>query len=148
MNYNNNQRPKDKRGPELEIEAQKVFNDAVYQPCWITNEANSDLPVFANKVGKEMAKTGLTSSKIRSIYGEIKRIQMNGFDNQKAYFYLLKPKVAYAFGRENDNKGLALFKVIFDRASSEVKDAKTYNNFCNFMEAILAYHKYNVIKDK
>lgn len=88
-----------------------------------------------------MARNGLTNSKIRSIYGEIKRIQMGKFEIEKASFFLLRPKVAYAFGRDEKNKGLKLFKLIFERVYLLVKDQKTYNNFCNLIEAILAYHK-------
>ena len=62
-----------------------------------------------------MADNNLTNSKIRSIYGEIKRIQMGEFEKEKTSFYLLKPKVAYALGRDDKNQGLKLFKLIFDK---------------------------------
>ena len=68
---------------------------------------------------------------------------MGEFEKEKASFYLLKPKVAYALGRDNKNKGLQLFKFIFDRSAKDVSDQKTYHNFCNLLEAILAYHKAN-----
>ena len=96
---------------------------------------------YAEEMGKYMADNGLTNSKIRSIYGEIKRIQMGEFEKEKSSFYLLKPKVAYALGRDDKNQGLKLFKLIFDHCSVNVIDQKTYQNFCNFIEAILAYHK-------
>ncbi len=86
---------------------------------------------------------GLTNSKIRSIYGEVKRIQMGTWEKNKSAFFLLKPKVAYAYGRDNKNEGLRIFKNIFDEAVTYVKDDKSYDNFCNFMEAILAYHRAN-----
>ena len=88
-----------------------------------------------------MANNGLTNSKIRSIYGEIKRIQMGDFGKEKVSFYLLKPKVAYALGRDPRNEGLILFKKIFDHCFSFVTDSKTFINFCNLLEAVLAYHK-------
>lgn len=34
-----------------------------------------------------------------------------------------------------------MFKVVFDAAFVHVSDDKTYKNFCNLIEAILAYHK-------
>lgn len=108
---------------------------------WITKEATKGLVDYAEKAGKSMAINKLTNSKIRSIYGEIKRIQMGTFEKEKPSFYLLKPKVAYALGRDKDNRGLQLFKKIFDMAFEHVTDEKSYQNFCNFMEAILAYHK-------
>lgn len=123
--------------------ASNKFNtlDSKYKSSWITNEASKDLVDYAKDAGKFMAENGLTNSKIRSIYGEIKRIQMGNFDNEKSSFYLLKPKVAYALGRDDKNEGLRLFKMIFDRSSEDVSDQKSYQNFCGFIEAILAYHK-------
>lgn len=121
--------------------ANDIFNTLVYQSSWITQEADKGLVEYAEKSGKFMAKNGLTNSKIRSIYGEIKRIQMGIFEKEKSSFYLLKPKVAYALGRDDKNEGLKLFKKIFDLCSENVSDQKSYQNFCGFIEAILAYHK-------
>lgn len=112
------------------------------KPEWIKNGANEEMVSFAEKCGRDLASGNLTNSKIRSIYGEIKRIQgAKDFEKTKSSFYLLKPKVAYAQGREPLNMGLKLFKEIFDGAFSLVNDNKTYENFCNLMEAILAYHR-------
>lgn len=121
--------------------ADGIFGRLSYKPEWITKEATPDLVEYAEKVGKYMAKNGLTNSKIRSIYGEIKRIQMGDFEKEKSSFYLLKPKVAYALGRDERNEGLKLFKKVFDVCSNDVTNQKSYLNFCNFIEAILAYHK-------
>ena len=118
-----------------------------YKSQWITSAADNALVDYAEKAGRFMAKKGLTNSKIRSIYGEIKRIQMSEFEKEKSAFILLKPKVAYALGRDVNNEGLKLFKEIFDLSSTDVANQKSYHNFCNFMEAILAYHKANGGKD-
>jgi len=112
-----------------------------YKPQWITSFADNSLVEYAEKAGRYMARRGLTNSKIRSIYGEIKRIQMSEFEKEKSAFILLKPKVAYALGRDANNEGLKLFKEIFDMSSADVTNQKCFQNFCNFMEAILAYHK-------
>lgn len=108
---------------------------------WITNKADETMIDFSDEAGKYMAKNGLTNSKIRSIYGEIKRIQMGNFEKERASFLLLRPKVAYALGRDNKNKGLELFKLIFDQVSKNVTDQKSFINFCNLFESILAFHK-------
>lgn len=123
---------------ELDVPAPRMD---LYRSSWIKNEADESLITFADTCGKYLAKNGLTNSKIRSIYGEIKRIQMGDFEKEKAAFYLLKPKVAYALGREPKNVGLQWFKKIFDKVAADVSDQKSYINFCNFFEAILAYHK-------
>lgn len=121
--------------------ASTVFSNLVFNNQWILSEADKSLIEYAEKAGKFMAQNGLTNSKIRSIYGEIKRIQMGDFEKEKVSFYLLKPKVAYALGRDPRNEGLILFKKIFDNCYSFVSDSKSFINFCNFLEAILAYHK-------
>ena len=66
---------------------------------------------------------------------------MGSYEDGKVSFLLLRPKVAYALARDERNKGLQLFKKIFDDASYHVNDQKSFNNFCDFFEAILAYHK-------
>ena len=108
---------------------------------WITNGVGNDMVDFADKSGKFMANNGLTNSKIRGVYGEIKRIQMATFEKEKAAFYLLKPKMAYSVGRDKSNQGLILFKKIFDDCFPLVTNENQYKNFCNLIEAILAYHK-------
>ena len=121
------------------INVQKEF-----KPYWITTGIDKNLIDFAEKVGKYLAQKRMTTSKIRSIYSEIKRIQMN-FDEEKAAFYLLKPKVAYAYGRD---KSIGKFKDVFDECYKYIEDNKThYENFCKIMEAIVAYHKANGGKD-
>lgn len=110
-------------------------------PKWITDKADRDLPAYAEKLGKKLVENGLTNSKIRSIYGEIKRIQVGGYKNCESSFFLLRPKMAYAAGRERMNLGVQLFKAFFDDAYRYVNDEKTFNNFCNLIEAVLAYHK-------
>ena len=110
---------------------------------WILSPADQTLVDYAEAAGKFMAEKKLTNSKIRSIYGEIKRIQMGTFEKEKSSFYLLKPKVAYAMGRDKDNEGLKLFKYVFDQCYSLVVDENTYKNFSHFMEAILAFHRAN-----
>ncbi len=121
--------------------AKSMFDEHPFDASWITKEASPALVRYAEDMGKFMAENGLTNSKIRSIYGEIKRIQMGEFEREKSSFFLLKPKVAYALGRGDKNEGLKLFKLIFDKASESLNDQKSYQNFSNFIEAILAYHK-------
>jgi len=126
-------------GRQME-EIPRRFKDD-YKSQWITSAAETALVEYAENAGKFMARKGLTNSKIRSIYGEIKRIQMSEFEKEKSAFILLKPKVAYALGRDEKNEGLKLFKEIFDMSFPYVTNQKSFQNFCNFMEAILAYHK-------
>lgn len=138
---NFNQKQKD------DYPVQKWIDENQFQEEWIKNGTDSEMIKYAEKAGEYMAKNDLTNSKIRSIYGEMKRIQMVGIEKGKASFLLLRPKVAYALGRDDSNRGLQLFKSVFDKASIVVKDQKTFDNFCNLFEAILAYHKAHGEKD-
>lgn len=116
-----------------------------FEKKWITGGADANMVKFADAVGLKIKD--LSSSQIRNIYGEMKRIQVKGFDKATASFYLLKPKVAYAYGRSIKGKKaseeMETFKKVFDAAFDCVTDARTYENFCNFIEAILAYHKFH-----
>lgn len=132
---------------ELRAEARNRVTEAHFQDSWIKEGADAQFVTFAEAMGKEMAKNGLTTSQIRNVYGEIKRIQMKGYDEERSSFSLLRPKVAYAVGRNDQNRGLMLFQAVFERASGLVTDKTTYKNFCNLMEAIVAYHKANNGKD-
>lgn len=107
---------------------------------WIEKGITQETVEFSDQLGKFIKENGLSSSQIRNVFGEIKRIQMKGFDTEKASFYLLKPKIAYAAKRQND-LGINTLKKYFDLAHQEVKDARTYQNFVDFFESILAYHK-------
>ena len=139
-NYNGGINERDK------ILASVKFKSLKFEVEWITKGATPAMVKAADEAGKYMAENGLTSSKIRAIYGEIKRIQMKGFEEEKTAFYLIKPKVAYAVGREkqtnkNNMEGLLLFQLIFNQCFQYVTNDATYKNFSNLMEAILAYHK-------
>lgn len=120
---------------------ESIWNEAGFQNKWVKESIDSTFPDFAEKIGKYMADNGLTNSKIRSIYGEMKRIQMGDYEKEKASFYLLRPKVAYALGRDPKNRGLQLFKLLFDNCSKDVTDKNSFLNFCIIFEAVLAYHK-------
>ena len=154
QDYNKNNRNNYKGGntESEKIYASEQFKSLNFDAEWIKTGATDTMVAAAEKAGKYMAENGLTSSKIRSIYGEVKRIQMKGFDEGKTDFYLLKPKVAYAVGREkqlnkNNMEGVLLFQLIFNECFKYVTNDATYKNFCNLMEAILAYHKAYVKKD-
>lgn len=109
---------------------------------------------FAEKFGKYLAEgndyeEALTTSQLRRFFGEVKRQQMNGYDETD--FQMLKPKLAYAVGRaEKASKKSKRFKIrdfyevmvdaIDKVGDSEDKD-KAFRNFISVFEAIVAYHK-------
>ena len=144
---NNNNYGHPKGGYSQSMAAEDFMRNHSFDPKWVQEQADQAMVAFAEEAGKSMAENELTTSKIRSVYGEIKRIQMGTFNQGKSSFILLKPKMAYALGRDRNNQGLKLFKLIFDKCYDLVSDEKTFVNFCHFMEAILAYHKANAKKN-
>lgn len=88
----------------------------------------------------------LTTSQIRIAFGEMRKIQSNGYDLSS--FLMLKPKLAYAVKR-HDKKGLNEFYKIFSWAydavnTKDINEAnRHFENFMLIMESLLAYHKYH-----
>lgn len=113
---------------------------AEFKKEWILQGIDKDCIEFTKKFGQFLRVKGLSSSQIRNVYGELKRIQMKGFNKEQTAFLLLRPKMAYA-DKRHENDGLKALKEIFDKAYLEVNDSDHFNNLMNFMEATLAYHK-------
>jgi len=94
----------------------------------------------AEKKGEQLKEEGLTTSQIRNIFCAVKQMEMKGFDEKK--LKLLKPKLAYAAARPGAKEGTIKLKNILTFAIDVVgDDEKKFENFCNFFEAILAYHR-------
>lgn len=116
---------------------------------WISSGITDDAIIFAEGFGKHLKTANFTTSQIRNVFGEIKRIQMAGLENGRTDFLLLKPKMAYAARRAQDkdrSTGATDFENVMKLAHEAVKvrtekDVERFENFCDFIEAILAYHK-------
>ena len=84
----------------------------------------------------------MSSSYIRNIFGELKRIESKGFANDKTDFFLLRPKVAYATARAQDRGiDMSLFRMVYECMAPHVTDNRTFKNMVNMIEAIIAFHK-------
>lgn len=102
----------------------------------------------AKKVGESVARQ-LTTSQIRNVFGEVRRIGMNwNQDESGAYrqVVLLKPKLAYQAKRER-GFGVAELQSVLEPCIDQIRDAPVaqrkvyFDRFTDFFEAILAYHK-------
>ncbi len=81
----------------------------------------------------------LSSSHVRNIYGEVKQMEMRGFDFHR--LLLLKPKLQYAAKRDGHSRAWDL-ATLLTAAIDAVGDNEDYfKRFADFFEAILAYHK-------
>lgn len=125
---------------------------------WISGSITEEAVKFAEELGLHLChkqtaedrfvgKQAMTTSQIRNVFGEIKRIQAKGYDSKegKASFLLLRPKIAYAEARVLSKGGesrIRDFRRVMEKAHSAVNSVDTFQNFVDFMEAILAYHKF------
>jgi len=113
------------------------------------DETARRMVVFAEQLAIDIKD--ISTSQIRNAYGTVKKLEMQREFTEKSYreLLLLKPKLAYARGRsENKKKN---FEKLEDALSAaidavDVKEPETFKRFCNFFEAILAYHKAHGVK--
>ena len=85
-NSNQNQRRgySNPNGFDKEAEINKIVSE--FKTIWISDKVDEDMINFTEKAGKTMKQKGLTTSQIRNVYGEIKRIQVAGLEKEKTSF--------------------------------------------------------------
>lgn len=92
-------------------------------------------------IGKELNLNDVSTTQIRGVYSEIKKLKYD----EKFLFKLkmMKAQIAYKTGR---NKDLKEFKKVFDNMTDVViekcKSEKDLERFKDFFQAIIAYQKY------
>ncbi len=91
------------------------------------------------RTGKVSKKGKLTTNQLRRFFGEVKRQQMQGYDETQ--FILLKPKLAYAVGRDKGATKIDEFYQLMSPLIDAVTDQKSFENFIQVFEAVVAYHK-------
>jgi CRISPR-associated protein Csm2 len=94
---------------------------------------------FAKAIHKHVS-----TSQIRNAFCNMKKMQMQTWDKTVyAQLLLMKPRLAYMAGRNRKNYQLKDLKEVLTNAIDCVndKEEESFKNFCNFFEAILAYHK-------
>ena len=154
------QRGRDDRrsGPDRK-ETQIPSDDVIRK---IIQESDSDeLVKQAEGIGSGLAKNeGLKTNQIRAFFSEVKRIEGSIRQREKKdkleepdrrRLVLMKPKLAYQAHRqmESHSYGVAKLEQALKPAIGFVGDkVKNFQNFVDFFEAILAYHKAAGGKDK
>ena len=127
---------------------------------WLTNKVTEETVQYAEELAKHLSKgnkderiQALTTSQLRKFFGAVKQLQMNVelYGYQESELVMLKPKLAYAAGRSHkNNSSFRTFKIddfrdVIDKAIDIVNhstDKKlAFDNFIQFFEAIVAYHK-------
>ncbi|MFA0746893.1 type III-A CRISPR-associated protein Csm2 [Fervidibacter sp.] len=128
----------------------RLSEDAPYREI-ITSEspqAAKKLVEWSEHLGEFLARRGLTTSQIRKVFGEVRRLWMEA---QKGWtdvltrkVHLLIPKLEYAARKEVAVKALravlvpSIREVLEGGNHDEIR--KRFERFVEFFEAILAYH--------
>ncbi len=111
-----------------------------------------ELVSFAEAIGRQLSPkgVGLKTNQIRKFLDAVNNIRNRGIGNNNIDYrteaMMLKPKLAYASGRAEDSKRPNAVKPMFDVISpciDKVFDRDDFNQLAIFIEAIVAYHKYN-----
>jgi len=119
------------------------------EPSKIVKEINENIDLILNgqdhkkfiylaeKFGEDLKYKRVKTSQIRKIYTEVQKIR-SFEDSDQMRLNMLRPKLAYAKGR---HRNLTDLQNIFDKMIERIDTVEQLNNFKNFFEAILAYHK-------
>jgi CRISPR-associated protein Csm2 len=102
-------------------------------------EFGSYLGRDTNRPDGKVDTAKLTTNQLRKFFGEVKRQQMNGYNETD--FVLLKPKLAYAVGRTKGRSKITDFYEVMSVAIDQVNSEREFENFIKVFEAIVAYHK-------
>lgn len=147
MSYNNN---RDFSIPKEEIK--EWITAGISRPCINYTEELGEYLCDLSSDRPFPGRNALSTSQIRNYFGEVKRIQLlENTENRRSAFLLIKPKIAYAAARvlqRNRNSRINTFKMVIDTAHESVEteinkelDGKHFQNFVDFLESILAFHK-------
>ena len=104
---------------------------------------------YGEKMGDFLAnQVRLKTTQIRKFLDAVNKISAEGLDKEDEFFrertILLKPKLAYAAGRQDEVKPLM---TVLDPCMDRVEDGKDFDRFARFVESIVAYHKYHGGRD-
>lgn len=127
-------------GGTLDPERQRLLD--LFRKEWIMQGIDEEGVEFCRQAAEYLQQKGMTSSYVRNIFGELKRIESKGFAQSRIDFYLLRPKVAYATARAKGRGiDMGLFREVYERMAPDVSDDRTFKNLVNMIEAIIAFHK-------
>ncbi len=115
---------------------------------WDAEKINNDAESFAKNNSK------ITTHQIRNIYSAVNRVRTDFITTKntekiKRELILLKPKLAYAAGRDKVVKPLQeLMSDVIDKVVKSENFNKACENFFDFAEAMVAYHKFYSEKEE
>lgn len=99
---------------------------------------------YADIVAKN--SSSLNTTQLRKFFGAIRDIEKEkNWNNMETEFYLLKPKLANSVGRRLIPRAFYDFMMVCMRKvdmGTEEDKVKNFQAMVNFLEAVVAYHKF------
>lgn len=142
------------------------FQKSRFKTQWIKEGVDAecvdfmeDLGLFLcdkkNKNEKFPGFKAVTTSQLRNIFSEVKRIDVRlkddtAFEKNQSEIHLLRPKIAYNTARvlsSRRDSNMQVFREILDKAILSISERKHFNHFSQFLEGVIAYHKVYGAKD-
>lgn len=119
-----------------------------FNPTWITSGVDDECMNLCEELAVDMVTAKISSSFLRNIFGELRRIEAGGFEKHHTEFVLLRPKLAYTCGRaiernQNAKEELKALQEFYKLSAHHVANASGFQNLVSIMEAIIAFHKAN-----
>jgi len=126
----------------------------IFTKCVEEGMTKDSCEIIKEKVEGSYSK--INTSQLRKFFSAVKLLQQRGVTDNLSELIMLKPKLAYAVGRDKNNTDLRAFyddmSNVIDRTyeiitvykdKKEEKEAqKVANNFIDLFEMIIAYHKF------
>lgn len=142
MSNRSNNYSRDNQSNKIQLVIPKIKSVKMLKE--ITTKDYADEGGYADIVAKN--SKSLKTSQLRKFFGAVRLIgQKDNWDEIEPEFYLLKPKLAAAKGRNLVPKNFynvimaAMEKVDVGDDTEKMENFKT---FINFFESIVAYHKF------
>ena len=154
-NQNKDTSSKEEEKKKLENDIQTMWNQILNKiPSFIKGENQKEMIESCQEFGRRFSDNDLSTSQIRNVYGEVKKIQMKNSmlkENEEMEIVplrMLLPKLAYSAARAK-KKGTDELKDVLSKGIETVLEdennskeiIKRFEMFSNFFEALLAYHK-------
>lgn len=111
----------------------------------IRDDAAKAMVDYSETLAKSIRK--VTTTQIRNVYGTVKKLEMYGLSEiTLRKLLLLKPKMAYTRAKIRGKENVDAYKEFEEAIGTaidavDIKYPETFTRFCNFFEAIVAFHK-------
>jgi len=147
-NYRNQQRSEHSQQGERQQSPIAEMKEKIKKYQKLKDIPAEELISIADKTGKHLKDNDLKTTQIRRFLDGVRKIDVQ-FDRGKAFnkdnVILLKPKLAYAAGRQQSVK--PLMEILDPAISAGAESYESFKKLIALIEGIVAYHKFYGGKD-